>query len=141
MRSLSSIDAGHPSAVTGIGTDIEDIQRFAKHLGPRSEPDELIREIFTEGEIHINTLSPDPAFSYTAGYCCKEAVFKAIGRSWMNASIGWKDIELLFSDSGEFTIHTSPKVSTLLEKPGKLMISGELIPCDGFIVFNALIVS
>ncbi len=35
---------------------------------------------------------------FPLGFSCKEAVFKALGMSWFNSPIDWKEIELLFVD-------------------------------------------
>lgn len=81
--------------IYGCGVDIEEIDRFTRHLDRYEPPPSFIADVFTRKEISLNnTLLKEIRFSL--GFSCKEAMFKAFGRSWTNSPISWKDIELIF---------------------------------------------
>ncbi len=80
--------------IVGCGIDTEEVNRFDKHLAD-IEKSGFVKLVFTKREIenfgrNYRTFIP-------VGFCCKEAVFKAIGDSWTTSPVHWQDIELLFS--------------------------------------------
>ena len=68
------------SPVRACGIDCERINRFAKWAGREGEA--LPRFVFSPGEIGRILALPDPAFGLCASFCCKEAVYKALGESY-----------------------------------------------------------
>jgi len=79
--------------VFGCGIDIEELSRFDKYI---DNIDFSFMENFcTERELH--NVFGDKCVRYALSFSCKEAFFKALGVSWTNSDISWKDIELLFS--------------------------------------------
>jgi len=82
--------------IYGIGVDIEDHNRFKKHL-ESGYGTEL--PIFTKRELH-NYSQYNSHLCYALSFSCKEAVFKAFGQDWGDECM-WNDIELLFSDVPE----------------------------------------
>lgn len=81
--------------IYGCGVDIEEINRFTKHLHLNEDPPSFISDVFTEKEISINKAFLKE-LRFPMGFSCKESVFKAFGKSWTNSPISWKDIELIF---------------------------------------------
>ncbi len=81
--------------IYGCGVDIEEIDRFTRHLDRYEPPPSFIADVFTEKEILLNNTSCKE-IRFSLGFSCKEAVFKAFGKSWTNSPISWKDIELIF---------------------------------------------
>ena len=79
--------------VLGCGIDIEELSRFDKYI---DNIDVSFMENFcTERE--LQNVYGDKRVRYALSFSCKEAFFKALGVSWTNSDISWKDIELLFS--------------------------------------------
>lgn len=79
--------------VFGCGIDIEEISRFEKYI--KNNDYSLIEDICTQRE--LNNVCGDKRVRFALSFSCKEAFFKALGVSWTNSNIFWKDIELLFS--------------------------------------------
>ena len=86
--------------VIGCGIDIEELNRFTKHISDSKNIRSFANLVFSETEIETN-LQLSPEYTFPLGFSCKEAFFKALGVSWTNSKISWKDIELLFLNSYE----------------------------------------
>lgn len=141
-ESLNSIKLDSSADIINIGTDVEEICRFHKHFDEQGRPDQLILDIYTEEEIKRNSQIPNKVLCFSAGFSCKEAVFKALGRSWMNAMIGWQDIELLFEadhDLKNFKIRVSPVIWSLISQAGASNIVGRLHFNDEYVTFDVVL--
>ena len=66
-------------SVKGVGIDIEEVARF-RACDPR-ENKNFYRKIFTDKEIRYCMSKKDPYPHFTARFCAKEAVVKALGRA------------------------------------------------------------
>jgi phosphopantetheine--protein transferase-like protein len=88
--------------IISIGYDLEEVRRFTKYLADLNSWNGLLKDVFSEEECARNNKHQFPASCYTLCFCYKEAMFKALGQSWMNAEVSWKDIELLFETSSGF---------------------------------------
>ncbi len=86
---------GSPEAVA-CGIDVEDLARFDAVI--ERVGDGLLQDICTERE--MAGLRPDRRLHMALAFSCKEAVFKALGASWTNSPISWREIELLFTGPG-----------------------------------------
>ena len=74
--------------ISGIGIDIEEISRF---IGKKFlENQNFYEKIFTKNEIKYCLSKEDPYPHFTARFCAKEALIKAIG----NSTIKLIDIEV-----------------------------------------------
>jgi len=82
--------------VFGCGIDLEELSRFDKYI--RDNDYSLMEEICTERE--LMNVAGDKRARLALSFSCKEAFLKALGVSWTNSNISWKDIELLFSGPG-----------------------------------------
>ncbi len=82
--------------IVGIGTDIEQISRFRDK--PFDENDRFYKKLFTENEIEYCLRMKDPYPSFTARFCAKEAIWKALSGV---VSIAWHDLELLNNENGK----------------------------------------
>lgn len=80
--------------LVGCGVDIEEHVRFQKYF-ERHNQDTFFKLVYTQREIVVN--QQNPQHFYPLGFTCKEAVFKALGISWTNSPIDWKQVELLFN--------------------------------------------
>ena len=79
--------------VFGCGIDVEELSRFDKYMD--SNNSSLMEDICTERE--RDSFLDNKRIKFALSFSCKEAFFKALGVSWTNSNIFWKDIELLFS--------------------------------------------
>jgi phosphopantetheine--protein transferase-like protein len=91
--------------VFGCGIDIEELSRFTKHLSDTTKIPPFANVVFTESEIESN-LKNSPELTFALGFSCKEAFFKALGISWTNSKISWRDIELVFPDKENIKNHS-----------------------------------
>ena len=82
--------------VFGCGIDIEELARFDKYI--ENKDYSLMEDICTKHEFNnLCNDGGDKRVRFALSFSCKEAFFKALGISWTNSRIFWKDIELLFS--------------------------------------------
>jgi phosphopantetheine--protein transferase-like protein len=129
------------SEIVGCGIDIEDLARLKKHIPLNSEPTQFVRMIFTPAEIE-NHIKTAPAICFPAGFSCKEAIFKAFGQSWTNSPIGWKDIEIIFSDKDNLNdyrvILNNYALQLFVEKKIKKIESCFEVT-DHYLVFEAIL--
>lgn len=98
--------AGVEDVMAAIGTDIEQISRIERVLArtPR-----FAERVFTVGERAYCEAKAHPAQHYTARFCAKEAVMKALGHA-----LSWHDIEVVRGESGPPTVHAHGKAAELL---------------------------
>ena len=85
------------SSVFGCGIDVEELARFDRYTGEGD--DTIMRDICSQREFD-NLRSGDKRARFALSFCCKEAFFKALGVSWTNSDVTWRDIELLSSGPG-----------------------------------------
>jgi phosphopantetheine--protein transferase-like protein len=90
--------------VLGCGIDIEEFDRFRKYFPLEDEVPDLFRMVFTEEEISCNS-EISPHLTFLVAFSCKEAVFKAFGRSWTNSGLDWKEIEIIFNNECDLKDH------------------------------------
>jgi phosphopantetheinyl transferase (holo-ACP synthase) len=76
----------------------------------------LIRDICTPRE--LENLCGNKRVRFALSFSCKEAFFKALGMSWTNSNISWKDIELLFNGPGfeNYRVELGNYAKEILEK-------------------------
>jgi len=100
--------------VFGCGIDVEELSRFDKYL--RNNDYSLMEDICTERE--LTNVDGDKRVRFALRFSCKEAFFKALGVSWTNSLISWKDVELLFSGPGldGYQVHLYDHAETLLRE-------------------------
>ena len=86
-----SFDSGWP--LRGCGVDLERVARFERLVPPDADPWPLV---FSGRELeHARSLA-DPAQALCAAFCCKEALFKALGTMFE-----YPQCELLFEPGSE----------------------------------------
>jgi phosphopantetheine--protein transferase-like protein len=100
--------------VLGCGIDVEELARFDKHI--ENNDYSLMEDICTKRE--WNNPCGDKKVRFALSFSCKEAFFKALGVSWINSIISWKDIELLFSGPGfdSYKVHLQDHAKNILIK-------------------------
>lgn len=127
--------------VYGCGVDIEEINRFTKHLNGDEPSPSFIDDVFTEKEISQNNrLNKETRFAL--GFSCKEAVFKAFGRSWTNSPISWKDIELIFPGDAmeDYEILLSGYAKELFIQKGLQRIDSHGAYNETFVMFQVVMI-
>jgi phosphopantetheine--protein transferase-like protein len=129
--------------VAGCGIDIEERSRFRRRLpSPEAIPG-FSDMVYTREEIATNLLS-DPDLRFPLCFSCKEAFFKALGVSWMNSKISWKDIELLFTDEYDnykYNVRLSGYAKEMYEKMKCRRFESHLEFNDEFVVFQVVLLS
>lgn len=90
-KSIPNARKPHPK---GVGIDIEEVARF-RACDPHTQK-HFYQTIFTDKEIRYCMSKKDPYPHFTARFCAKEAVTKALGRTLFSL----KDIEIINDAAG-----------------------------------------
>lgn len=127
--------------VFGCGVDIEEIDRFTKHINQKKDPPSFIYEVFSDREISINN-AYRKELRFPIGFTCKESVFKAFGISWTNSPISWKDIELIFKGDGltDYEIRLGGYAGEIFEKKKITRIDSYLEYNNTYVMFQVIII-
>ena len=89
------------SSISGIGIDIEEVDRFRKLSF--NENENFYKKIFAQDEINYCLKKADPYPHFTARFCAKEAVMKAFPQKITNP----QDIKIIMrNDKPEVKINT-----------------------------------
>jgi len=120
--------------IFGCGIDIEEIERFNKHYFEKGRLSDLIYDIFTTKEIENFSVFGKEAF--LKGFCFKEAFYKAID----STDIGFKDIEIIFSDENNFEILKSKIVRNLFNKLNISDIVANFQVSNQYVIFKVLLI-
>jgi len=89
-------------SVLGVGIDLVELTRAAKLLARKGE--HALDRLLTDGERAYLAERADPVPHFAARLAAKEAVYKALQLLPGGREIGWRDIEVVRSDSGRPTI-------------------------------------
>lgn len=81
--------------IIGVGVDIESIQRFMDK--PFAENEKFYIRLFTASEIEYCLAKREPYPHFTARFCAKEALKKALPGI---TSLGWTDVEIKNDENG-----------------------------------------
>jgi len=85
-----------------------------------------------------------PHLTFPIGFSCKEACFKALGVSWTNSRISWKDIEIFFSnenDLQEYSICLNGYALELFNERKCSKIESYLEYTDDYVIFQIILLS
>ena len=130
-------------SVTGCGIDIEELSRFKDKLPETEETSRFAHLVYTHDEIECNSRIK-PELTFPLSFCCKEAVFKSFGVSWINSRISWKDIELLFDNEENLEDYTI-KLHGYAAELYKSMKCTEIESCfectDFYVMFQVVLCS
>lgn len=127
--------------IYGCGVDIEELNRFTKHLDLKDTLPSLISDVFTEEEISQNKKS-QKELRFPLGFSCKEAMFKAFGISWTNSPISWKDIELIFQGESpeNYLIKLTGHAKKLFDKFDLKQVDSFVEYNDTFVMFQIVLI-
>ena len=81
--------------INGIGVDIEQVSRFADK--PYAENERFYEKLFTAAEIEYCLSKKNPAPHFTARFCAKEALAKALP-AYMRP--GWREVSIVHEGNG-----------------------------------------
>jgi len=123
--------------VLGCGIDIEELSRFDKYIN--NSDISFMENFCTERE--LRNVYGNKRVRYALSFCCKEAFFKALGVSWTNSDISWKNIELLFSgpDFYHYKVNIHAYAEELLRKNNAIIGETSLDYNEEFVAFQVVI--
>ena len=98
------------SEITGIGIDLEEIERIASMLDRWGRT--FAEKVFSDAEISYCDRKHHPAQHYAARFAAKEAFAKALGTGW-RGHFRWKDIEVLNDADGKPDLYLRNDAQTL----------------------------
>ena len=120
--------------IFGCGIDIEEIERFNKHYFDKGILSNLVYDIFTSKEIENFSVFGKEAF--LKGFCFKEAFYKALN----NSDLGFKDIEIIFTNEDNFEILKSNKINNIFRKLKITDITASFKVNEQYVIFKVLLV-
>jgi phosphopantetheine--protein transferase-like protein len=129
--------------VMGCGIDIEELKRFENKIPTHKNISGFAEMVYTPSEITCN-LAVNPGFTFPLCFSCKEAFFKALGVSWTNSKISWKDIELLFKNENnlhEYDIKLSGYAEELYHVKKCHSFESYLEYTDNYVIFQVILLS
>jgi phosphopantetheine--protein transferase-like protein len=129
--------------VIGCGIDIEDPKRFETKIPTPVNTSGFAQLVYTSSEITHN-LNINPNVTFALCFSCKEAFFKALGVSWTNSKISWKDIELLFvneNNLNDYSIRLNGYAGKLFREKKCSSIESHLEYTDKYVVFQVVLLS
>ena len=87
--------------IIALGLDLAEVPRIRSMMERHGE--RFKERTFSAGERAYCDRNADPAMHYAARFAAKEAVAKALGTGFAEG-VGWQDIEVLRSESGQPSI-------------------------------------
>jgi phosphopantetheine--protein transferase-like protein len=129
--------------VLGCGIDIEELSRFGTKIPTLSENTHFSDLVYTPSEVECN-LDICPGVTFPLCFSCKEAFFKALGVSWTNSAISWKDIELLFHNKdnlNEYSIRLNGFARELFNEKKCQTIESYLEYNNTYVIFQVILLS
>lgn len=126
--------------ISGCGIDTEERYRFEKHIREINSSD-FISTVFSAAEIE-NFTQNDSFLAVPLAFCCKEAIFKALGNSWTTSSIDWKDIEIFFLENPSkknYKIHLRGTAEEMLKEKGNPRIISDYEFNKDFVSFEIIL--
>ena len=94
---------------------------------------------FTENEIGYCNRKKNPAESFAARWCAKEAILKALGTGWSNG-IAWKDLEIRVLVSGQPEVAIGGKILEIARSENLSQFNVTLSHCKTYATATAIII-
>ncbi|WP_109698440.1 holo-ACP synthase [Chitinophaga deserti] len=98
--------------MTGLGTDIVEVDRIADKIGKNQGFRELV---FTPLEIAYCEKQAGKYESYAARFAAKEAFLKALGTGWGGSGINFNEIEVRNNEAGKPELFLIGNAAPLME--------------------------
>jgi holo-[acyl-carrier protein] synthase len=83
--------------ITGLGTDMIEVERVAQKIGRDKGFKELV---FSQNEIDYCEAKANKYEHYAARFAAKEAFFKALGTGWLNGT-AFNQVEIAHDEKGK----------------------------------------
>ena len=131
------------SEVLGCGIDIEELIRFDSKIPSGRNLPGFAQLVYTPFEIESYS-KINSEYTFPLSFSCKEAFFKALGVSWTNSYITWKDIELVFHDENNLNDHSirlSGYAEELFNEKKCRCYKSEFELTDRYIIFQVVLLS
>ena len=129
--------------VLGCGIDIEELIRFKTKIPTRTDTTGFSQLVYTRSEIECN-LDIIPGLTFPLCFSCKESFFKALGVSWTNSRISWKEIELLFKSEknlNDYSIRLNGYAEELYNEKKCQTTESYLEYTDKYVIFQVILLS
>ncbi len=125
--------------VFGCGVDVEELERFDGYI--ENDDDSIMRDICSQRE--FDNLWGNRRVRFALSFSCKEAFFKALGVSWTNSDISWKDIELLFSgpELRECCVHLHGCAEEIVVRDSLRVGEACFVYNDEYVVFQVVLLA
>ena len=120
--------------ILGIGIDIIEVKRIAKHI---NDPI-FLTKLFTENEINYCQTRKNSALHFAARFAAKEAVIKAF-RTGFIKGIKATDIEVEKNEDGAPVIIVSGKLLELIQPKRNMKIHVSLAHLENYATASAVI--
>jgi holo-[acyl-carrier protein] synthase len=108
--------------ITGVGTDIIEVERIAEKIGKEQGFRELV---FSPAEIVYCESKTNKYQHYAARFAAKEAFFKALGTGWMEGT-AFNEIEITNDEKGKPLLTLNGATAATLQQKGIGSISVSL---------------
>lgn len=108
--------------ITGIGTDIVEVERIAEKIGREQGFRELV---FAAGEIIYCEKKANKYEHYAARFAAKEAFFKAMGTGWAEGT-AFNEIEITNDENGKPSLSLTGSTARWVQEKGIGAISVSL---------------
>lgn len=107
--------------LSGLGTDLMEVDRIAKKINKQSGFRELV---FSKAEIAYCELKTNKFEHYAARFAAKEAFFKALGTGWLEGT-QFNEVEIINDESGKPVLVLSGETKKTLSawKMCKILVS------------------
>jgi phosphopantetheine--protein transferase-like protein len=131
------------SEVLGCGIDIEELIRFDSKVPSGHNLPGFAQLVYSPLEIESYSKIKSE-YTFPLSFSCKEAFFKALGVSWTNSYITWKDIELVFHDENnlnDYSIKLSGYAEELFIEKKCRRYQSEFKLTDSYIIFQVVLLS
>ena len=131
------------SEVLGCGIDIEELIRFDSKVPSGRNLPGFAQLVYSPLEIESYSKIKSE-YTFPLSFSCKEAFFKALGVSWTNSYITWKDIELVFHDGNnlnDYSIKLSGYAEELFIEKKCRSYQSEFKLADSYIIFQVVLLS
>ena len=100
--------------ITGIGTDIVEVERIAEKISKEQGFRELV---FSSGEISYCESAANKYQHYAARFAAKEAFFKAIGTGWATGT-AFNEIEIIHDEKEKPLLVLRGETAATLQQKG-----------------------
>lgn len=124
-------------SILGIGTDIVETVRIGQMIERHGET--FLNRVYTDDEIRYCQRRKEYTQHYAGRWAAKEAVMKTLGTGW-SRGVGWKDIEICTSKSGQPSITLRGGAREVAEQSGISEVLISISHCRAYATATAIAV-